>query len=310
MSTVVNITNVSKDIYDNSLQTENHEEVHMIAIIINLNDWGENMIDGGKIYLQRNPPIRCNFTFQIFGGLLHRYISFTSRASLNKQYLVTMFHFNNKNEIQLSETIKVVNNSLQKTHYFTKNYNMIYDKSKHLIKKRLCMFCKIEEIKVTPIAIEIIENEMPAKFLSLYEEKKLTDFKIICEDQEFCVHKIILVCQSDVFQAMFENPMKESREDTLTIRDFEPKIVEAMIRYLYSDEMSKKLSDAELKQLLLIADKYNLDKLMKICFNELLKIIKTFEQAADFIIFTGSHNFIDMKKLVIQFMKENKNILL
>ncbi|XP_043464507.1 speckle-type POZ protein-like [Leptopilina heterotoma] len=310
MSTVINITDFAKDILGNSSQIQNYEDAHLIAITINLKDLREKRIDGGDIYLKENPQIHCQFTFQIFGGLLHRYIKFTSRASLNRQYLVTMYHLNYRKEIELTETIKVLNSRLYTTNYFTYNYDVLHNEEKHLINNNLCMFCKIKEIKASPIEIEIIKNEMPAKFLSLYEEKKLTDFKIICDDKEFCVHKIILVCQSDVFRAMLENPMKEFKNDELIISDFYPKIVEVMIRYLYSDTLTETLSEEELKELLLIANKYNLENLKKISFKEICKVINTFKQAVDLLSFTECYNFTDMRDLIIKFMRDNKNILL
>ncbi|XP_043464516.1 protein roadkill-like [Leptopilina heterotoma] len=229
-----------------------------------------------------------------------------SQTLPNKHYQLTFYQLSVENEIKMNDTIYVTDVTEDDG---VRAFSIRIDWFDVVDDPYIYILLKIQEVK-SSAEIDIQKNEMSAKFLSLYEEKKLTDFKIICKDQQFCVHKIILMYQSDVFQAMLENLMKKSRENVLVISDFEPKIVEAMIRYLYSDEMTEKLSENEFEELLLIANKYNLEKLQKICFNELLKVIKTFKQAADLIIFTALQNFIDMKDLVIEYMKENKNTLM
>ena len=72
----------------------------------------------------------------------------------------------------------------------------------------------------------------------------------------------MLLAHSDVFQAMFSH--KESLENVqsrMTITDFDPEIIKQMLEYLYTGELSKKLSDENLVELLKIAEKYNLKML-------------------------------------------------
>ncbi|XP_043464511.1 speckle-type POZ protein-like isoform X1 [Leptopilina heterotoma] len=254
-----------------------------------------------KIQFQTNPEFSFYLILEeIDGNEFSSSIKFSVTLQ-NKHYHITLHQIHTLSGIPITDTINVADVTKGSTYKFKKQFSLPD------VPKNIHILCKVVEIEEMPVKIDIPKNLMSTKCLSLYEEKKLSDFKIICQGQEFCVHKTILVCQSDVFQAMFENPMKESREDALTISDFEPNIVETMIRYLYSDEMTESLSEDEFKQLLLIANKYNLEKLEKICFKETLKLIKTFEQALDLIIFAESHNFVDMKNFVIQFMRENKN---
>ncbi|XP_043464510.1 speckle-type POZ protein-like [Leptopilina heterotoma] len=256
------------------------------------------------ITFQKNPTISFYFKLEDIDGIRFSCSIAFSQTVPNTHYQITLYHTNSLGEMKMNDTINLTEITKGITSKFKKQFCLTNEDDSNIY-----ILLKIKEVKPSE-EIDIPKNQMSVKFLSLYEEKKLTDFKIICKDQEFCVHKLILVCQSDVFQAMFENPMIESRENVLVISDFEPKIVEVMIRYLYSDEMTESLSEDEFKQLLLIANKYNLEKLEKICFSEILKVIKTFEQAVDLAILTDSHNFVDMKKLVIQFIRENKNIMM
>ncbi|XP_043464508.1 speckle-type POZ protein-like [Leptopilina heterotoma] len=299
----MNLSNAFGQIVE-SLDVFKNKNINYVALIIPLEKIRKSMPNRFEL-CQGNPGIDFHLIRdEIHDNKFSCSIEFLQTLP-NKHYEITLYQLNAEGEIIINDTINLANITQSTNYKFNKQFSWV---SEWCVNSHIYMLCKIQEVK-SSAKIDIPKNEMSAKILSLYEEKELTDFKIICKDKEFCVHKMILVCQSDVFRAMFENPMKESREDALIISDFEPKIVEAMIRYLYTDEMTESLSEDEFKQLLLIANKYNLEKLESICFNEILKEIVTFKQAADLILFTGSHNFIDLTNFVVEFMKENKNVL-
>ena len=59
------------------------------------------------------------------------------------------------------------------------------------------------EFKQEPSALDCKKSlKMPEKLLM---NKKLCDIKVVCEEKIFECHKVVLSCQSDVFEAMFEN---------------------------------------------------------------------------------------------------------
>ncbi|XP_043464506.1 speckle-type POZ protein-like [Leptopilina heterotoma] len=311
MAVDINFSSVIGEIFSDTTQTLNGEKygygenINWIGIIIPKRT--AQSASCCRVMLQENPKISCDLEFHAIDGMrLCSCVQF-SHIVTNKHYQITLYYLNSKNKVEKEDSINLTNITKSTMYNFKKQFYLreIMYKSENI-----CILCKIIEIKITPVKMDISKNLMSTKCLSLYEEKKLSDFKIICDDQEIYVHKIILVCQSDVFQAMFENPMKESRDDVLVINDFELKIVELMIRYLYTDEMTEKLSEEELKQLFLIANKYNLEKLKKICLTELCSLITDYKKALNILAFFESYNFGDINDLMIQFIKDNKEILM
>ncbi|CAH0025793.1 unnamed protein product, partial [Clonostachys rhizophaga] len=91
-----------------------------------------------------------------------------------------------------------------------------------------------------------------------------SDVVIVCEDQEFKVHKLVLACHSKYFEKQLNGNWKESLEKKIEIQDFDSGIVESMLRYMYSFNynnirgVSSMVYDAQVYQ---IADKYDIPTL-------------------------------------------------
>ncbi|KAF5712000.1 n-carbamoyl-l-amino acid hydrolase [Fusarium mundagurra] len=93
----------------------------------------------------------------------------------------------------------------------------------------------------------------------------LSDVIVVCDGQEFKAHRVILSAHSKFFAKALNGNWKESSERKIDIKDFDPSIVEAMLRFLYSFEYtntygtSSMVFDAQMWQ---IADKYDIPALM------------------------------------------------
>ncbi|RBR12244.1 uncharacterized protein FIESC28_08730 [Fusarium coffeatum] len=68
---------------------------------------------------------------------------------------------------------------------------------------------------------------------NLYNNEEFSDLTIKCKGTEIKVHKMVLACHSQHFKKMFSGPWTESKENVLEIKDFEPAVVEAMLRFMY-----------------------------------------------------------------------------
>lgn len=310
---VVNISSMARNIFGDSSHILEHENVHLLQIIISgkfikARDRVKS-IDTDLVNLNESSNLCCRIKLfndsSMFDLLTKKGLICFSNLARNKQCEVICYLRNFENETTPNKRKINVINSNDYQEFFSEN---AYDLTKYLVNDNVYMFCKIIEKDKPLFNLDIPKDEKSAIFLSLYEEKLLTDFKIVCGGQEFCVHKMIL-CHSSVLKAMLQCPMKESEENVLTISDFRPSIVEIMIRYLYSGEMKAQLCEDELKQILLIANKYDLETLKTIALNEICKTIKTFTKALDVLLFAES-NLLDMKDLIVKFIKENKQILL
>ena len=105
----------------------------------------------------------------------------------------------------------------------------------------------------------------------LFMGDKLSDLRIVCEDKDFLVHKLILSCQSDFFNAMFSTQesqatFKEANASVLKIEYTDPDTMEKLLKFIYT----KKIKNEEIDcRLLMLADMYNIKALVKICFGKL-----------------------------------------
>ena len=97
---------------------------------------------------------------------------------------------------------------------------------------------------------------------------QLSDFTIKCNGKEFPTHKFILSARSDVFERMFSSALKinEKDEPILDIDDISAEEMEIFLNFLYKDEI--KVQDISC-DILKLADKYNVKRLVNICLKHL-----------------------------------------
>ncbi|KAF5548959.1 n-carbamoyl-l-amino acid hydrolase [Fusarium mexicanum] len=97
-----------------------------------------------------------------------------------------------------------------------------------------------------------------------YNTDALSDVTVTCGDQVFKAHKIILSAHSKCFAVALNGNWKEGSEGIIRIDDFDPDVVDAMLRFMYSLEYSndhdtsRMIFDVRLYQ---IADKYDIAEL-------------------------------------------------
>ena len=124
----------------------------------------------------------------------------------------------------------------------------------------------LDELKDDPrvdFCIGLILNiSLPVKYNLIsrkFNDTSSTDFIIECQNEKFHLHQMILKDQSEYFKAILRNNCKENDEKKMIIDDFEPKVVEILLRQIYNSAFCEKYTqDAEMAiSLLKIADKYN-----------------------------------------------------
>ncbi len=97
---------------------------------------------------------------------------------------------------------------------------------------------------------------------------KLCDFQFVSADKHFPCNKKDLVDQSRVFERMLtSDEWIESQTNTLAVDDFDAATVEAMVRFVTSQELPFNVKCSI--DLLKIADKYEITSLLTICQEEL-----------------------------------------
>ncbi|RDL31410.1 uncharacterized protein BP5553_09619 [Venustampulla echinocandica] len=86
----------------------------------------------------------------------------------------------------------------------------------------------------------------PTGLAQLLSSKKYSDLKLVCQGQEFNVHKAIVCSQSPVLAAAVDGDFQEARTNTIDIKEFDAWTVERMVAFMYMKDYDL---DAEERQL-------------------------------------------------------------
>ena len=77
------------------------------------------------------------------------------------------------------------------------------------------------------------ENAEITNYGRKFNDFSTSDFKVVCQDTVFHVHQWVLQEKSEYFAAILRNDFLENQNKELKIEDFEPKIIEMLLKYLY-----------------------------------------------------------------------------
>ena len=142
---------------------------------------------------------------------MHPYALFKKGKSVSVTSISHKFLFNNKEDLLPKDKLTV-------------RCKLILDKSEEYYEK-------IRKGKV-----EDFED-----FGMLFNNKKLSDFTILGSDHQgeytFYAHKYVLAKKSEVFKAMFDNDMLESKKKSVNIEYIQYHTMEEMLRYIYTSQI-------------------------------------------------------------------------
>ncbi|KAJ4769416.1 BTB/POZ and MATH domain-containing protein 2 [Rhynchospora pubera] len=141
--------------------------------------------------------------------------------------------------------------------------------------------CIVTVFKVFPVQVEpAVPLPVPAadkqQLSYLLEAGYGADVTFEVKGQTFNAHKCILAMRSQVFRAQFFGPLKEKSDAIIKIEDMDAPVFEPLLRFIYSETIpefeeengSEKKHNTEFAQhLLAAADRYDLERLKKICEN-------------------------------------------
>ena len=127
------------------------------------------------------------------------------------------------------------------------------------------------DVKILRFKIEVSlisqDFSFMAKLQNSFNDESTSDFVIQCRGEHFYTHQYILKQRSPYFSDLLSK-IGENEEKKLETNDFEPKIVEVMLRYLYNEGICPKSllgSCPDIIQLMKIAEKHLLFDLLDTC---------------------------------------------
>lgn len=157
--------------------------------------------------------------------------------------------------------------------------SFVMDQKNNLLKNnKLKILCKIVIEKNS----KVVENKMKSievscrlkemdKFEKLLTNNQFSDITIKAQEKNFYLHKNILSISSDVFEAMFRSDMIESNQNTVTIEDVDPDVLEEFFRFIYTGKVLK--IKERVNELLIAAEKYNIKELKVLCEQTMIKCL-------------------------------------
>ena len=133
---------------------------------------------------------------------------------------------------------------------------------------------------------------------SALREGLFADFTLAVGDKELKAHKVVLAARSPVFKKMIESPMQENRENRVEITDFDPKVVQELLTYIYTGE-APNLKEMP-QDLLKIAEKYDLQHLKIMC-GEVLYHSLNVSNVVDTLLLADLHSIRQLKSACLSF---------
>ena len=191
---------------------------------------------------------------------------------------------------------------------FLSHTDLLAKNSKYLKEDALTVQCKITyevENSLSRAKVPRLENpdcQITHHLGHLFDSGRMSDITFLVGKKQFKAHKIIMSARSTVFAAMFEVDGKVGPLASLKIEDIEPDIFEAMLRFLYTDDIQE--NEELAKKLLAIAQKYQLQLLKLKCEDILMKnISKT--NCAEILSLADVHEAPSLKKDALDFIRRN-----
>lgn len=226
-----------------------------------VNNKKEKIVNGGKIYNQSSDA-----------WISHHFVSSsTSRGFSN--FIKIEDLLKNKDELFQNDTLTVCVDLIVYSEYVTQN-NPISD------------------------SLKDSDGTLSKDFEKLLIFKNNCDVVITVGDEKFDAHKVVLITRSNVFEAMFEHDMKESKKNEVDILDVDPGVFRRVLEFIYTDKVEDLDSFAD--ELLEASDKYQLHGLKKMCEASLSKTL-SFKNAVRMLILADRHS-VELKEFTMDFI--------
>ncbi|CAF3865682.1 unnamed protein product, partial [Adineta steineri] len=133
----------------------------------------------------------------------------------------------------------------------------------------------------------------------------LHDVTIISEDgKKISCHKCILTSRLDYFRHMFFAGWIESQSNSELNMAIPSDLLEIIIDYLYTDNISSKFTVEQLCQILVLSDQLLIERLKQICEFHIANLV-TFRDAAELLQFSSTYNAEQLKIFVEQYICRN-----
>ncbi|XP_043475491.1 speckle-type POZ protein-like isoform X2 [Leptopilina heterotoma] len=192
--------------------------------------------------------------------------------------------------------------------------SILMEKADELLSKNsLVIYCEILQLGYVNIQKESIpiydDSKLLDDYSKLFENSLFADATINVKGHSFRVHKAIITVRCSFFAAMFnpESRMKEQVEGIAEINDISVDVFREILRFIYTGKVEN--IKENVADLLIAAEKYDLNVLKAICEREMYEILSE-ENAMEFLIIVDRLNISLLKKRILRFIKQNITVII
>ncbi|CAI9716042.1 kelch 26 [Octopus vulgaris] len=139
-------------------------------------------------------------------------------------------------------------------------------------------------------------------YQKLRDDEHLFDYTIYVENESISVHKTLLAASSDYFHAMLTGSMKESREDSVTLRGLTAIGVQAIINFAYTGLLE--ITSDNIDDILLAASHLQVIDSVELCTEYLVKSINL-DSCVDVLILADLYSLVNAQEKSRDFIREN-----
>jgi speckle-type POZ protein len=174
----------------------------------------------------------------------------------------------------------------------------------------LTICCRVEKTKsesetecnclIVQPQTTIVRRKLVKDFAALLDDK-FTDFVFKVENVNIPAHRAILAARSPVFAAMFQHDMQENKTNETEIEDVTPAAFKALLQFIYTGHCEVGMLAEEL---LVAANKYDIQDLKQMCDKELRKKL-TVDNAVDLLFLSELHQANDLRDGAMHFINKN-----
>ncbi|XP_047080192.1 BTB/POZ and MATH domain-containing protein 2-like [Lolium rigidum] len=138
----------------------------------------------------------------------------------------------------------------------------------------------------------------------LLQNKVGADVTFEVSGETFVAHRCVLAARSKVFMAQLFGPMMEATTSTaIQIKDMKPKVFAALLSFIYTDSFPKMDKDIMwLQDLLVAADRYDLQRLKFLCEKQLSEDIDV-GSVASTLALADRHHCHGLKEVCFKFIQ-------
>lgn len=244
-----------------------------------------------------------------------------SKSSKTLKGKTTSWLLTKNGDIWKNQEIEFSLNKDQSVQIYTESRSTIIEENNGLlIENILTFYCEftleLESIsEKTTIARPIRKLDEKVLIIEdlerLFKSGDFSDFKFTIGKRKFPVHKAILHSRSPYFKAIFSQGFEENTTNSVPIKEIEADLFAELLEYMYTSKIPEFTNEAKTIEVLVFADKYQLDSLKTICENELSEKMTT-ESMFNLLMVADTYNASILKKKTIEFISSkatSKDIL-